>query len=198
MARIKVESKSSPKFASHGFLKKKDVLLEAKTRSGKGSKSAIASFKVRRRRLKRQGTPSSKFLKTPYYVLPYTFVALLTMIGYAIDQIKKVQKFIHQKPQKGAFYRVVRDIVEEISPGIHLQNSAFAALREAAEAHLIKYFKGIYFPIFLCCYMVITRSANFLVMDLTANHANRTTIYIEDSEFVKGLLGCFGPSDVRK
>ncbi|KAM0248124.1 hypothetical protein ACHAQJ_009594 [Trichoderma viride] len=101
--------------SSHGLPKGKYVFLATKTRSARK-----ASMKIRRRRPKRRGTPAS----------------------YALHKVRKAQESLRSKSPKGAFYRVVRDIAEEISPGIHFQASAFAVLQVEAEAFLTTYFKS--------------------------------------------------------
>ena len=78
---------------------------------------------------------------------------------YALREIRHFQKATVLLIRKLPFQRLVREIAEELRPGLRFQSSALLALQEAVEAYLVKLFEDT---------------------NLCAIHAKRVTIMPKD------------------
>ncbi len=86
----------------------------------------------------------------------------------AIQEIKKYQKGTDLLMRKGPFQRLVREITDEMHPGLRFQSNALLALQEASEAYMVMLFEDC---------------------NLCALHAKRVTIMPKDMALARRIRG---------
>ena len=87
---------------------------------------------------------------------------------YALREIRHFQKATVLLIKKLPFQRLVREIAEDLRPGLRFQSSALLALQEAVEAYLVKLFEDT---------------------NLCAIHAKRVTIMPKDLLLARRIRG---------
>ena len=80
--------------------------------------------------------------ETAYYIYAYILTNTNMKIARALKEIRRYQKSINLLIPKLPFSRLVREIANEMMPGVRFQGSAIAALQESAEAYLVNDFES--------------------------------------------------------
>ena len=86
----------------------------------------------------------------------------------ALRQIRRYQKSTELLIRKIPFQRLVREISQELKPGLRFQSTALLALQEAAEDYLVKMFDQV---------------------DLCVIHGGRVTIQVKDIVLWRRITG---------
>lgn len=85
----------------------------------------------------------------------------------ALEEIKRYQDSTNLIIPRLSFQRVVREIAEELNPGIRFTKDAMDAFQTGAEAHLVEYFQ---------------------MMQLCAIHGKRVTIMPTDLKLLQNIF----------
>jgi len=85
-----------------------------------------------------------------------------------LREIRKYQKSTDLLIRKLPFQRLVREVVQQISPGLRFQSTVILSLQEASEDYLVRMFEQVN----LCCL-----------------HARRVTIQVKDMSLWKRMKG---------
>ena len=80
--------------------------------------------------------------ETAYYIYAYILTNTNMKIARALKEIQRYQKSIDLLIPKLPFSRLVREIANEMMPGVRFQGSAISALQESAEAYLVNDFES--------------------------------------------------------
>ena len=67
-----------------------------------------------------------------------------TFIARALQEIRRFQRTHDLLLPKAPFARLVREITNDLGPGLRFQKNALEALQEAAESFLVSMFEGEY------------------------------------------------------
>jgi len=86
----------------------------------------------------------------------------------ALREIRRYQKSTDLLIRKAPFQRLVREIAQDLRPGLKFQTSTIVALQEAAEAYLVDLFEDT---------------------NLCAIHAKRVTIMPQDIQLARRIRG---------
>ena len=86
----------------------------------------------------------------------------------ALRQIRKYQKSTDLLIRKLPFQRLVREISQQLDPGLRFQSTAILALQEASESFLVKMFEDV---------------------NVCAIHAKRVTIQPKDIQLWNRMIG---------
>ena len=106
-----------------------------------------------------KGLPANGGIKKPHRYRPGTV---------ALREIRKYQKGTELLIRKLPFQRLVREIAQDLHPGLRFQSSAIGALQEASEAYLVGLFEDT---------------------NLCAIHAKRVTIMPKDIQLARRIRG---------
>ncbi|KAB8291614.1 hypothetical protein EYC80_006414 [Monilinia laxa] len=112
--------------------------------SGPSTRSTVKTRKVPKTKVKRRWRPGT----------------------VALREIQRYQQSTDLIIPKAPFHRLVREIIEDISPSFRIQRLALNALQEVAEAALV---------------------TEFEMTNLCAIHAKRVTIQVKDMALVRNL-----------
>lgn len=104
------------------------------------------------------------------------------ILAKALKEIRRLQKSTDLLIPKRPFYRVIREVMYDISPELRIQGMALNVLQEAAEAALVHEFESKY-----TFEPITTIANNILVTQILAIHAKRVTIQAKDMELVRQM-----------
>jgi len=69
-------------------------------------------------------------------------ITITNRIAVALREIRRYQKTVELLIPRLPFQRVVKEIIDEIQPGLRLQKDALTTLQEATEAALVSKFES--------------------------------------------------------